>query len=73
MTLRWRPIAETPSLVREMTAMLRCTDDADDMYLLPGPAVWSTGGQCWVCEQTWAPIQFQTEHQYHWIPEADLL
>ena len=68
--LRWRPIAEPPSLVREMTAMIRCRD-THDTYLLPGPVHW-VGGE-WCSEDTGLGILYQPDAEYHWCAEADIL
>lgn len=71
-SLHWRPIAETTSLVREITAMIRCTD-AYDTYLLPGPVMWDTSAQELVSEETNRTLLYQPGAVYHWIPEADLI
>lgn len=68
--LRWRPIAETPTRERDMTAMIRCRD-AHDTYLLPGPVRWDAGE--WVSEDTGLSILYQPNADYHWCAEADLI
>lgn len=70
--LRWRPIAEPPRLVREMTALISCIDE-HDTYLLPGPVMWDIGRACWLNEITGEPVRYlPSRAEYRWLPEPDL-
>lgn len=69
---RWRPITEIPDLMVE-TAMIKATDRDGEAHLLPGPVAWSDSAKCWTSEATGQPVRYHEDHDYHWIPESDLL
>lgn len=70
----WHPMSEHPT-PPVATAMIRCTDEQDGPYLLPGPVMWSPREECWVDEATCKPVQTtdaDADAVYDWCYEREI-